>query len=127
MASWTEDKLITRLLEASLDSSNANFLKVAEGAPAVKELSFAKADQIIEAKLMFILDSLTFKYSRQPQFLVVQPERITSSNIRISEKIKILNENSTNDKQTKFFKPLSEDLIDPERELDVRNHVDSVL
>ena len=47
-------------------------------------------------------------------------------NLRISEKIKILNENPQ-DPSTKFFKPLSEDLIDPNRELDVRNHVDSVL
>lgn len=83
--------------------------------------------EIIEAKLMVILDSLTFKYSRQPQLLVVQPDRITSSNLRISEKIKILNQDSATNKQTKFFKPLSEDLIDPNRELDVRNHVDSVL
>ena len=48
-------------------------------------------------------------------------------NLRISEKIKILNEDAGKDKTTKFFKPLSEDLIDPNRELDVRNHVDSVL
>ncbi len=52
---------------------------------------------------------------------------MTSINLRISEKIKILNEGAVNDKSTKFFKPLSEDLIDPDRELDVTNHVDSVL
>ena len=57
----------------------------------------------------------------------MQPERINSTNLRISEKIKILNEKATADKTTKFFKPLSEDLIDPNREIDVRNHVDSVL
>ena len=83
--------------------------------------------EIIEAKLMFILDSLTFKYTRQPQYLTLVPDRIGSTNLRISEKIKILNENATQDKTTKFFKPLTEDLIDPERELDVHNHVDSVL
>ena len=83
--------------------------------------------EIIESKLIFILESLTFKYSRQPQFLTVGPDRVSSTNLRISEKIKILNPGSTEDRQTKFFKPLSEDLIDPERELDVRNHVDSVL
>ena len=83
--------------------------------------------EIIEAKLMFILDSLTFKYTRQPQFLILVPDRLASINLRISEKIKILNKNSANDKTTKFFKPLSEDLIDPEREIDVHNHVDSVL
>jgi len=59
--------------------------------------------------------------------LTVVPDRLTSMNLRISEKIKILNPNATNDYTTKFFKPLSEDLIDPNRELDVRNHVDSVL
>lgn len=52
---------------------------------------------------------------------------MTSINLRISEKIKILNEGAVNDKSTKFFKPLSEDLIDPDRELNVANHVDSVL
>lgn len=83
--------------------------------------------EIIESKLMLILDSLTFKYTRQPQFLSLVPNRINTMNLRISEKIKILNENATKDKTTKFFKPLSEDLIDPSRELDVRNHVDSVL
>lgn len=53
---------------------------------------------------------------------------MTQMNLRISEKIKILNENAySKDSKEKFFKPLSEDLIDPDRELDVRNHVDSVL
>lgn len=52
---------------------------------------------------------------------------MTSLNLRISEKIKVLNPNASQDNTTKFFKPLSEDLIDPNRELDVRNHVDSVL
>ena len=89
-------------------------------------LSVLETD-IIESKLMVILNSLTFKYTRQPQFLTVLPDRMTSMNLRISEKIKILNENAEKDKTTKFFKPLSEDLIDPNRELDVRNHVDSVL
>ena len=55
------------------------------------------------------------------------PDRVTSVNLRISEKIKILNPGATEDKSTKFFKPLSEDLIDPNRERDVHNHVDSVL
>jgi hypothetical protein len=53
-------------------------------------LSVLETD-IIEMKLMTILDSLTFKYTRQPQFLRVQPERLTVRNLRISEKIKILN------------------------------------
>ena len=48
-------------------------------------------------------------------------------NLRISEKIKVLNKDAAGDNDTKFFKPLSEDLIDPNREIDVANHVDSVL
>jgi len=58
---------------------------------------------------------------------VVQPDRLTSANLRISEKIKILNEHANEDSATRFFKPLVEDTIDPDRELKVSNHVDSVL
>ena len=83
--------------------------------------------EIIESKLLLILDSLTFKYSRQPQFLVITPDRVAPMNLRISEKIKVLNKDAAGDNDTKFFKPLSEDLIDPNREIDVANHVDSVL
>ena len=82
---------------------------------------------IIESKLLKILDSLTFKYTRQPQFLIIAPDKVKPINLRISEKIKILNEDATKDDETKFFKPLSEDLIDPRREVDVSNRVDSVL
>ena len=45
--------------------------------------------QIIELKLMTILDSLTFKYSRQPQFLRVLPDRLTTQNLKICKRIKI--------------------------------------
>ena len=83
--------------------------------------------EIIESKLLKILDSLTFKYTRQPQFLIITPDKVKPINLRISEKIKILNEDATKDAETKFFKPLSEDLIDPRREVDVSNRVDSVL
>lgn len=38
-----------------------------------------------------------------------------------------MNENAASDAKTKFFKPLSEDLIDPNREIDVANRVESVL
>jgi hypothetical protein len=48
--------------------------------------------QIIEEKLTMLLESLTFKYSRQPEFLTVIPDRLTTENIRICEKIKLLNE-----------------------------------
>lgn len=45
--------------------------------------------QIIECKLMTILDSLTFKYTRQPQFLRVFPDRLTTQNVKILKKIKL--------------------------------------
>ena len=83
--------------------------------------------EIIEEKLTFILESLTFKYTRQPQFLIIAPDRIRPSNLRISEKIKILNKNANNKRSARFFKVLDEDLIDPKREEEVANHVDSVL
>ena len=83
--------------------------------------------EIIEEKLTYILESLTFKYTRQPQFLIIAPDRIFPSNLRISEKIKILNKDAEKDRSAKFFKALNEDLVDPKREEDVSNHVDSVL
>jgi hypothetical protein len=46
---------------------------------------------IIESKLEAILNSFTFRYSRQPKFLRLAPERLTHDNLRISEKIKVLN------------------------------------
>jgi len=45
--------------------------------------------RIIELKLMTILDSLTFRYSRMPQFLRVFPERLTTQNLKISKRIKV--------------------------------------
>ena len=49
-------------------------------------LSVLETD-IIEMKLNIILNSLTFRYSRQPQQLRLVPDRVTAANIRISEKI----------------------------------------
>lgn len=46
---------------------------------------------LIEEKLNMILESLTFRYSRQPEFLTVIPDRVTTENLRICEKIKLLN------------------------------------
>ena len=83
--------------------------------------------EIVETKLKLILDSLTFRYTRQPKFLRLVPERVTATDLRISEKIKLLNPEGlkaeTNDK---FFKPLSEDLIDPAREKEVAKAVSSI-
>jgi len=53
--------------------------------------------QLIEEKLIQILESLTFRYSRQPEFMTVIPDRLTTENIRICEKIKLLNEQTMKD------------------------------
>ena len=82
---------------------------------------------LIAAKLERVLASLTFAWTRQPQFLVVTPDRVAPLNLRISEKIKVLNEGAAGDDATKFFKPLSDDLLDPDREEEVTRHVGSVL
>jgi hypothetical protein len=42
---------------------------------------------IIEMKLNLILNSFTFRYTRDPQWLRLYPERIDSKHLRISEKI----------------------------------------
>jgi len=42
---------------------------------------------IIEMKLNTILNSFTFRYTRDPQWLRLYPERIDSKHLRISEKI----------------------------------------
>lgn len=44
---------------------------------------------IIETKLSLILDSLTFKYTRQPEMLALVPDRITEFNLRVNKTIKI--------------------------------------
>ncbi len=51
MATITEAMVIGKLLEASLEAGNANALKSQPGTNIAFELSFAKADQVIEAKL----------------------------------------------------------------------------
>lgn len=76
---------------------------------------------------MKILDSLTFRYTRQPQFLIVCPERLVPTDLRLSEKIKIVNTEEKVNEMTKFFKPLAEDLIDPNREIEITNYVGSVM
>jgi hypothetical protein len=48
--------------------------------------------------------------------------------LRISEKIKLLNQSSSDpNNEEKFFVALSEDLIDPNRERDVASKVSSIL
>ena len=102
--------------------------------------------EIIEAKLRCIIDSLTFKYSRQPELLSLIPDRMTEINLRIAGTIKIVNDSGTggaqksatdgdgqaknqgaatsmnNDK--KFYKDV---YGDPDRASDLRKHCESVM
>ena len=43
--------------------------------------------EIIEAKLNFILESLTFKYTRQPELLSLIPDRLTEFNLRLASTV----------------------------------------
>jgi hypothetical protein len=48
--------------------------------------------EIIESKLLEILDSLTFKYSRLPEFLVLMPDKVYPSNLRMCPTFKLIND-----------------------------------
>ena len=74
-------------------------------------LSVLESD-LIEQKLLHILNSVTFKHSRSPQFMSLIPERVTESSLRISEKIKfVVPEGLENTNREKFFTHLKEDLL----------------
>ena len=78
-------------------------------------------------KLAIILNSLTFRYSRQPEFLKLVPERLTAEHLRVSEKIKIINPDGMSaDSNEKFFKADKDGIIDPNRELEVSSKVESI-
>ena len=98
--------------------------------------------EIIEAKLNFILESLTFKYTRQPELLSLIPDRLTEFNLRLASTVQVLNTseadnedgmwprkkdgcnaNSVNNKR-KFYKDVYED---PDRAKDLSKVLDSVL
>lgn len=80
--------------------------------------------QIIEIKLMTILDSLTFKYSRQPKFLRVLPERLTVQNLKISKKIQVHDNSLKNDSTLNILKKFD---VSNSNEENVSAHVVSAL
>lgn len=47
--------------------------------------------EVIESKLSLILDSLTFKYARQPEFLALLPDKLTANTLRVCPTIKLVN------------------------------------
>jgi|LauGreDrversion4_2_1035121.scaffolds.fasta_scaffold110933_1 hypothetical protein len=62
---------------------------------------------LIEQKTNQILQSTTFKHTRNPNSVRLAPERITSNELRISEKVHRLNQDSLNlDNFEKFFSHL---------------------
>lgn len=62
---------------------------------------------ILESKIMKILESQTFKQSRQPGNLALIPDRMTEINLRISEKLQLLIESSLQkESNEKFFEHL---------------------
>lgn len=72
---------------------------------------------IIEQKLLHILNSFTFKYSRMGQFISLIPDKVKEVNLRISEKVKVINDEGLKPvNREKFFTHLKEELIDPHRE-----------
>ena len=76
--------------------------------------------EIVETKLTDILESLTFKFSRQPEMLTLMPDRITETNLRINTEVAIPNDDKDS---KKFYK----DFDDPNRPQDLEDKVQSVL
>ena len=90
--------------------------------------------EIIEAKINFILDSLTFKYSRQPEMLSLIPDRMAEINLRLASTVKIINDSETGGKdqgaatsmknKQSFYKDV---YGNEQRASDLRNIVESVM
>ena len=93
--------------------------------------------EIIEEKLEFILESLTFRYTRQPALLSLIPDRIDAANLRVASTVKLLQDAAPADREEgaskegasatggqKFYRDL---YTDPERAKDLRSAVESVL
>ena len=81
---------------------------------------------IIKSKLELVINSLTFRYSRQPKFLKLVPERLTSENLRITERIKTVNPKGLDPEGSdKFFAEDDASVINPDREKDKASRVES--
>lgn len=78
--------------------------------------------EIIIGKLKTILNSLTFKFSRQPEMLALIPDRITQINLRINSVVAIRKEDG--DIGGQLFKDIYND---PDRPADIEKLCQSVL
>ena len=84
--------------------------------------------ELIEEKIAQILGSKTFEHTRDPKFLKLAPDRITSQNLRVAEKIHLLDPASLDlNSNEKFFKHLKDQVLDPNREKEIYDKVSSVL
>lgn len=92
---------------------------------------------IIETKLSLILDSLTFKYTRQPEMLALVPDRVTEFNLRVNKTIKISSRydsrrDSTTADETEDLQDQNEAFFksvygDPNRQKDLKELFGSVM
>ena len=72
---------------------------------------------MIETKIRRILESQTFKHTRQPNHLRMIPDRMNEINLRISEKVKLLIEHGLESESSeKFYQHLKQDMVDPASE-----------
>ena len=80
----------TRNIKSFYSDDQARFTKMLENMQYRWHLYMSNLEtDIIETKLSLILDSLTFKYTRQPEMLALVPDRITEFNLRVNKTIKI--------------------------------------
>ena len=88
--------------------------------------------EIIEENLNRVLDSLTFKYSRQPERLSLIPDRMTEINLRLASAVKIVGDSGLDEAEgqgaaTNTIKSYKDVYADPDRASDLRKTVGSVL
>lgn len=58
---------------------------------------------IIEEMLITIVESLTFKYTRQPEMLSLVPDRVEEVNLRLALTMKIINKEKQNVKTSEGY------------------------
>lgn len=80
--------------------------------------------QIIEDKLKEILDSLTFRWSRKPEYLRLVPERLAFDDLKISTKLKVVNKS----KQGNFYNTyLESGNSNPDEDFEANQKVPSLM
>ena len=82
--------------------------------------------EVIESKFDKVIDSFTFKYTRQPAMLSLIPDQIKEHNLRMNSTIKIHNQQDEKQgsKDSKFYKDVYND---PDRSNNLSDILDSVM